>query len=378
MAVPKETRWPIEHHTKVKHLILGLYLKAWLPIMATHNGCIMFIDGFAGPGRYEGGEEGSPLIALRTLLEHSYFQRPQPNREVGFLFIEAKADRVAGLQEELNKLAEERHIPKWVRIDVKEGEFADLMTRLLDQLEETGARLAPTFAFIDPFGFAGIPMDLISRIARNPKCECLITFMYQSINRFRTAPQAAMQARLDELFGTDEWRNLFARVDPATRLAQLAVLYRRQLVHKAGFKYVRTFQMIDQGNQTEYFLYFATNNLTGLSKMKYAMWKADPLGGQIFSDRTVSDQMVLIEPTADLTPLRDSLGQEFRGSGWVTIEKVQEFVLTDTPFSETIHLKRLTLQPMEQAEPPLIEVRRPQGAMDRAGDYPVGTVIRFP
>lgn len=377
MAVPKETHWPIEPHTRVKHQILHRYLDAWLPIMARYNGRIVFIDGFAGPGRYEGGEEGSPLIALRSLLEHSYFQRYQPNRKFVFLFIEREADRAGALQEELSRLAKERQIPTWVKIDAKRGDFAPLMTRLLEQLEKSDTKLAPTFAFIDPFGFAGIPMDLVSRIAGNPKCECLITFMYQAINRFFTTPQAAVQAHFDELLGTTEWRNLPAEADPATRRDQLVALYRRQLIERAHFQHVRTFEMIDQGNQTEYFLYFATNGLMGLSKMKEAMWRADPVGGQLFSDRTVSDQMILIQPTADLAPLRDSLQQTFRRSGWVTIEAVKDFVLRDTPFSETIHLKQRTLGPMERAEPPRIQVRRPEGSPNRAGAYPPGTAIRF-
>lgn len=204
MAVPKETHWPIEPHTGVKHLILRRYLHAWLPIMATSNGRIVFIDGFAGPGRYEGGEEGSPLIALRALLDHSQFQRLRPGREVVFLFIEREPERATALRGELKKLSETREIPTWVTILVKQGEFAASMTQLLDRTDEASGTLAPTFAFIDPFGFRDIPMNLITRIAQNPKCECLITFMYQAINRFLTAPQAAVQAHFDELFGSDE------------------------------------------------------------------------------------------------------------------------------------------------------------------------------
>jgi hypothetical protein len=40
--------------------------------MAKWNGRIIFLDGFAGPGRYAGGEEGSPLIALRALFLHPH------------------------------------------------------------------------------------------------------------------------------------------------------------------------------------------------------------------------------------------------------------------------------------------------------------------
>ena len=53
-----------------KHRVLRHYLNAWFPILARFNKQILFIDGFSGPGEYEGGEEGSPLIALRTLREH--------------------------------------------------------------------------------------------------------------------------------------------------------------------------------------------------------------------------------------------------------------------------------------------------------------------
>lgn len=58
MAPPRATHWALEPHTQAKHLILRRYLEAWLPIMATHNGRIVFVDGFAGPGRYVGREEG--------------------------------------------------------------------------------------------------------------------------------------------------------------------------------------------------------------------------------------------------------------------------------------------------------------------------------
>ena len=52
-------------------------------------------------------------------------------------------------------------------------------------------------------------------------------------------------------------------------------LYRSQLVDLAGLKYVRTFEMVNEGNRTEYVLFFGTNSSEGLSKMKQAMWKAD-------------------------------------------------------------------------------------------------------
>ncbi len=71
------TVWPLEPHTAAKHAILKYYLQAWAPIMTSQaakvrgpSRPIRFIDGFAGPGVYAGGEDGSPLLAIKAALQH--------------------------------------------------------------------------------------------------------------------------------------------------------------------------------------------------------------------------------------------------------------------------------------------------------------------
>jgi hypothetical protein len=135
--------------------------------------------------------------------------------------------------------------------------------------------------------------------------------------------------------------------------------------------------MVNRGNRTKYFLYFGTKNEKGLSLMKEAMWKADPGGGAIFSDRTNEDQIVLFEKSPNLALLRSMLTTRFRGQGLTDISEIERYVLIDTPFSETIHLKKATLLPMEKSESTLIQVRRPIGKINRAGSYPPGTKIKF-
>lgn len=366
----RTTNWPLAPHTRTKHEILKRYLDAWLPILSSWAGRIVFIDGFAGPGRYSGGEPGSPVIALQALLAHPYFQEPRPGREVVFAFIEADSERAAALRGEIDAI----EITPWIRALVVEGEFRDHMAELLDAIEAGGKYLAPTFAFIDPFGIKGLPMALVARITHNPRCECLVSFMYESINRFLTHPSLDIQAHYDELFGTEAWRAIAAISDPETRKSRLVGLYREQLQKVAGLRYVRTFEMVNEGNRTEYFLFFGTNSRLGLSKMKEAMWRADPVGGQVFSDRSVSGQGVLFEPHADIRPLRHLLQNHFRGKGWVPIEEVSDFVLEDTAYSELSHLKRATLVPMEKEG--LLEAQRP-GEKPRRGTFPDGTKVQF-
>jgi hypothetical protein len=54
-------------------------------MLSKYNGRNIYIDGFAGPGRYKGGEDGSPIIALKALLEHPHFKKPPANLAVMFL-----------------------------------------------------------------------------------------------------------------------------------------------------------------------------------------------------------------------------------------------------------------------------------------------------
>lgn len=376
MPVPRTTRWPLDPHTRAKHQILRWYLDAWLPIMAKWNGRIIFVDGFAGPGRYAGGEEGSPLIALRALLEHPHMTPLPSAAEVRFHFVEEQKDRVASLEAEIAKFRVLHPLPQGVNVHVAHGRFDAYLGAILDSLEKAGKLIAPTFAFIDPFGFSGVPMALMRRLGANPKCEVLISFMYESITRWAAHPDPKIQGHLDDLFGTAGWRGIAAETDPDRRRDGLVELYRRKLI-AAGFPYVLEFELRDRGNRTEYFLCFGTKSLKGLAAMKRAMWKADPEGGKAFSDYiALNPQLTLVPAGVPGQPLSDLLVARFKGRGWTPIEDIEKFVLTDTIYSESMHLKRKTLAPMERAKS--IVVRRPAGKKSIPGQYPPGTAIRFP
>ena len=121
MAVPNTTLWRREAHTEGKHLVLEHYLNAWLPIlgMGNRNGRILFVDGFAGPGEYDGGEEGSPVVAMRVLAEHS--AKAMINADVVFFFIEEEPRRARHLAD---RVAHWRpRLPRTATIEVREGSF---------------------------------------------------------------------------------------------------------------------------------------------------------------------------------------------------------------------------------------------------------------
>ena len=365
MAV-KQTIWSIEPHTQAKHAILDRYLKAWFPIMSKWNGRILYVDGFAGPGKYLNDKDlplidGSPLIALNAAREHKL----QLNAEIVFLFIEARHDRY----EYLKSLLESIHIPKNMRYEVIESKFDETISSLLDYLDEQKERLAPAFVFIDPFGYSETPFSVIERIMENPRCEVLVTFMYSFIKRAIAKPD--QEEHLDILFGTQEWRKIRDIGIPLKKQEFAQELYQKQLEEEAKIKYVRFFEMINRFNQPEYLLFFGTNNKKGLKEMKRAMWKVDPEGAFRFSDRTNPKQRVLFEPEPNYNLLKRLITERFSGKA-VPIEQIEEFVIVETPFRET-HFKNPILNPMENASSPEIVV----SGRRRKGTYPAGTVVQF-
>src|SRR5688572_21530575 len=96
MAVPTEAVWELEPHTGAKHALLRLYLQRWFRILGAANKRLNYIDGFCGPGRYKGGEPGSPLVALEAA-------RGIADRvdRINFLFTDERKDRIDHLEAEL-------------------------------------------------------------------------------------------------------------------------------------------------------------------------------------------------------------------------------------------------------------------------------------
>jgi three-Cys-motif partner protein len=350
MAAPTTTVWKLDPHTRAKHAILSRYLQSWTPILAQGGfPKVAYLDGFAGPGKYEGGEDGSPIIALKAALDHG----ARITGQVIFVFVEEKQDRA----EFLRQLVQSMSLPKnfVVRIDggkTFEQAFADFRRIHADR----NRRLPPTFAFIDPFGWTGAPFSVVQSILGQPSCEVFVTFMYEEINRFIGLPdQEAIF--FDVFFGTHEWRSGINLVKPGERNRFLHDLYLRQLRQAASAKYVRSFQMRNAAGVTDYYLFYATNSPVGLKKMKEAMWKVDESGEFMFSDATDPNQMVLFSKSPRFDDLERRIISRFAGQE-ASVGEVEEFVLAETAFRET-HYKRQVLKELEEAKPPRIEILNP-------------------
>jgi hypothetical protein len=358
MAGPKETVWDAEEHTLAKHLILKEYLVAWFPILARWNGRIVYYDGFAGPGRYKGGEEGSPLLALRVAKDH----RAEIATEIVFIFVENDSRRAVHLRSELEDLK----LPKNFTCQILEEEFEDALTSMLDYLDSKKARIAPTFAFIDPFGITGVPFELIQRLLRQEKCEVLITFMNHVIERWATE----LPEQTDRLIGVPGASQKIA--DSSDRVAAARKLYASSL--GSAVRFVRFFEMRNTRNRPIYDLFFATNHPLGHYQMKCAMWKADESGQFRFSDGVNPDQLTVLRD--DPAPkLAEALARNFRGKT-VYSETILEYARDHTPYLD--EHTRAALRLLELAERIKGAERKRDGKPRRKRTFPEGVRVTFP
>jgi three-Cys-motif partner protein len=362
VPIPQETLWDIEPHTEAKHKILRKYLDAWFPIMASFNRRIVYLDGFSGPGRYTGGQPGSPIVALQCAKTH----RAPLACELVFLFIEERRDRADHLTSEIEQL----QCPDQFKMEVKCGQFAVKLAEILDSLDCNGNRIAPTFAMIDPFGFSGMPYALIQRLLSKDRCEVFISFMVDSINRWLTHPDDIIRAHITETFGTDEPFAIAMAADD--RVAALKDLYHRQLSKIATF--VRYFELRDRNDRVVYYLFFASNNATGHYKMKEAMWKVDPLGEFSFSDATNPDQRIMFV-NSPLELLSADITNQFRPEGEMPISRVETYVYDKTGFLRK-HMGEV-LRTLESENHVKIAPLKTDGKRRLANTYPNHALITF-
>jgi three-Cys-motif partner protein len=366
--------WPLDDHTRAKHRVLRSYLSAWLPVMGqqaiktvargTDPPRLLLVDGFAGPGRYATGEEGSPLIMLRTLLEHDAFQRMQ---EVNFLYLFIEHDRRR--VEHLKKEVEQLDLPSNVNVAIEPGEFETTFGEIVEGVHRReGRELVPTFAFVDPFGYAAASMSLAGRFLEFPRCEALIFLPLSYVNRFLT--REGQEDAMNSLFGSERWREA-VDLPAGERSEFLLALFEEELRSQGHVRYVRSFQLrTKDGN--DYRLVFATPHERGLDLMKDAMWSVDPLEGVRYVARTDEGQEVLFSPdpeAVDTRPLLAHLRERF-GTDWFTIEDARQAALLESPY-RSAHLKRKTLVPAEKAG--RIEVDRSGGQRQ----FAAGVRIRF-
>ncbi len=366
-SLSKDTIWEAPAHTVAKLDLLRGYLRAWFPILAQGSyPRVIFLDGFAGPGIYKAGEPGSPIVALKTLVEHDAFTR-LTKTTFEFIFVERCSDSFKSLKHEVDNfwLQHFGGKPNNIKTKLYNSVFADIAEHLI-----SSGHLAhdPVLAFVDPFGWSGIPMSTLKNLLSVSGREALINFAYDSVSRFIDHPEPAISSQFSELFGTDDDGLLDVHeLEEDKRKEYLRALYLTQLQTIVGFSYAKSFEMVDDDrNRTAYYLMFGSHHRRGLEVMKDAMWNLDPVYGTRFQG-SLDGQEVLFQLEPDLAPLRNTILRRF-DKETAHSKKVKGFVVEHTDYLES-HFRQI-LKELEQEG-------RTCSNRKKSLTYPDGTIIEF-
>jgi hypothetical protein len=202
----------------------------------------------------------------------------------------------------------------------------------LNDTRSKGEQLAPTFAFIDPFGATGLPFSVIQEILSHPSCEVLLNLDSDGVARlFEASDFSKNEAHLDSLFGGGSWRSALRPGAGIRELSsQILTLYKQRLRSIPGVRYVFAFAMHDAHGKLSYHLVFASQHPLGLEKMKEAMESVDKSGLYTFSDATAGQPELSFDfkqPAESARRMQAALGGTPR-----PYSEFNDYALNETPF----------------------------------------------
>ena len=255
----------------IKDQVLESYMYPYISKIKTRGQPILLIDGYAGPGEFEDGKPGSPLIMCRVA------EKLAPGKWKA-LFINKE-------QKHYNKLNQIVQREGWSKsVTTILGDTTQLRQQLFTQMNSQSV-----FLYLDPFGPTGCNFDLLEPfLKRNPKysTEILLTMNMPGMHRLAT-PRAIKDGRqgesmirnynqkLTNVFGGEYWKEHLWRQDIEAKERELSVIqaYQDKLAHFLPFTGSCPVQAKTNG-RIKYFIVFASGHKDALILLNDSMIKA--------------------------------------------------------------------------------------------------------
>lgn len=265
---------------KVKDELLSCYLKPYAAKILTTGRPLLYIDCFAGKGRFDDGEDGSPLIA-EGILSEAIQASSVRNPAIKALYVDKEyAGDLAG------------NLANVVDNIIIKGEYRQVPAFLEDHAEPR----SNVFLYIDPYGIASLDMSFFDSLAeRYPSVEILMNLNtfgffreacrvfgieYADVESTDDLPEretwsyhmpAESERRLDVIAGGDYWREIVADyksglIDGYEAEKRFAAEYCDRLGR--SYAYTQHFPIrVKQGNRPKYRMIHATCHPEGATLM---------------------------------------------------------------------------------------------------------------
>ena len=262
--------------SKIKDEVLGKYLRPYLAKVNKLGKKIVLIDTFAGPGVFEDGSMGSPLLMVQMA------QKMVPNNYQAIFVNNNKSHHnsilnLFGEKSTLGNLIEKQKVIP-LKDDAKTF-LKHLKNLLTDQT---------VFLYLDPYGLKGCEINLwlpFLKRNENSSTEILINIQIPVIFRL-SSRKALLQGKnniqiekhhrmLDKVFGGDYWKLALLNPDYTLEKAekQLMKLFKEKLLKHT--KYVGYCPVREKrGSQTKYYMVTMSNVIDGYLLMNDHMCMA--------------------------------------------------------------------------------------------------------
>jgi three-Cys-motif partner protein len=279
MAIPDISNYRGREQAYVKHWLLERYLAPFAYKVGSKWDSIVYLDGFAGPWQVTDPEfaDSSFAIAIQT-LKHAQAGLSEKLRS-----LHMEAFLVEQNKDAFQKLETFSKKQNTVDFNVHPicGNFVDKIPEI-ERIVRLKCNNPFRFVFLDPKGWADIPMKKLQPFLKDRSCEVLINLMTRHIIRF-----------LEEDDRSDSYQNLFGRPgvleklrgttkDQNERAEQAVREYCRSLKDLCGFRYVSSAVILEPDQESvRYFLVYATNNVHGVEVFKQAEMTAARIQDEI-------------------------------------------------------------------------------------------------
>jgi three-Cys-motif partner protein len=346
--------------SQIKARIVEKYLWAWanvvIPTARQMGNRILYIDLFAGPGRYDDGTLSTPLLVLRKAIEDPNMR----NMLVTFLN-DRDSDSAGKLQAAIDGLEGIEKLKYKPRVS---NEIVG------DEIEKKLAaiRLVPTFFFVDPWGYKGLSLGLIKSVLQNWGSDCVFFFNYNRVNMGLNNP--AVKAHMDALFGprrAERLRDSIAGLNSEDR-ENLIVEELCAALQEMGASYVLPFTFKNEkGKRTSHHLIFATKHFKGYEIMKGIMAKESSehhQGVASFEYSPATEKFpILYGLSRPIDDLQGMLLKDFAGETG-TMKEIYERHCVGTPYVSSNYkqaLAALEAKNKIRVEPPASERPKKKG-----------------
>lgn len=254
--------------TKAKHFILKRYLQA-LAFKVLRFYDITYVDGFSGPWKTKTEDflDSSFMIAVNVLKDAQQKIQIQTGRrpKIRCFFSENNRQaytKLAAAIAPFHKPEEDFEIRTYC------GEFENAISEI-----QTFISSSFPLIFIDPTGWTGYSLNKIGPLFNRPKCEVLINFMYDFVNRAASMSDTKTISSLDPILGGPGWET---RLDPSLpRGRAVEKLFRDNLAIVGNFDFVVSTK-IDRptADRPHFFIAYATKSRDGLKAFRETEYNA--------------------------------------------------------------------------------------------------------